>query len=52
MGQKTKQKSMLSTSPFPPVPAMKNWHTKGQKNPTQTISKTTVNDGQVDREHL
>lgn len=33
MGQKTKQKSMLSTSPFPPVPAMKNWHTKGQKKP-------------------
>lgn len=59
MGQITKQKSMLSASPFPPLPKLCQqlktdvWlHTKEQKKPQhkQTISKTTVNDGRVDRE--
>lgn len=54
MGQKTKQKSMLSASLFPPLPGMKNWqlHTEEQKTTNtkkQTISKTTVKDEQVDK---
>lgn len=56
MGQKTKQKSMLSVSPFPPLPAMKNWQSYTPRNKNsqhkQTISKTTANDGQVDRVYL